>query len=176
MEMWNLIKMVPKESGQTKRRQGLLSPLLWIFFGYVKSQLTGVIDKRMVKKNNGGRIGLILFVLNKRKLVDLEKIQTFFFHQVGVRRGMGVNLFSVGWLGCMRRRDTVWVGRRSFILSFISGLSSCPKWDEWRFSRVPVPVSTFCWPFYSHVKDRNWLRKTLRKFMIGWKSTLLIVC
>ena len=52
-------------------------------------------------------MGLISFILNKQKLVYLEKIQAFLLHQREVRGRVGVSQFLAGELGYLRHGDAV---------------------------------------------------------------------
>ena len=66
-----------------------------------------------------------------------------------------------------------WVGRLLTVFDRVRNVT-------WKFSLVPVPVSTvvrdFSWQFYSNVWDQNRLQKTLGgNCMIGWKRTFKII-
>ena len=53
------------------------------------------------KRQQTKGLDLNSFILNKQKLVDLEKIQALFFLLMGVRTWKGVSLFLVNWLSCV---------------------------------------------------------------------------
>ena len=87
-------------------------------------------------------LDLILFILNKQKLVVIENMQAFFYHQIGVRRRMSVSLFLVGLLGCVRRGDAMWVGRLSAVFDLARNVTH--EDYLWYQSRCQLPFVAFC--------------------------------
>ena len=118
------------------------------------------------------------------------EIQALFFHQIRVRRWMGVSwswvagLFcsqngGVRWVGklwavlvyCWKCRtwwSVMWIGRMSAVFDLVRNVTR----DGSLCSKSPESAD-FCWLFYSHVWDRIGPEKLWRrKFMIHWKNDL----
>ena len=118
------------------------------------------------KRQRTRGLDLISFILNKQKLVDLEKLQAFFFHQIGVKRRMGVSLFLDGWLSFVQQGDAVWVRRLSVVVDLVRNLTH--EDFLWNRSQCQLPFVTFCWLFYCYVCDRNRLRKNFLGKVYNW--------
>ena len=157
--VWN--GLVILEAGHLKR--------IWLFY----KQAYGC------KRQRTRGMDLFSFIFEQIKVGIWEEILALYFHQIRIRKWVGVSCSSVagllfaaqwcivGWwamsgLGLVLEMqnlfvcDVDWYG--------VSGLWSCPKCDAWWFSQLEVPGVDWLFKlFYSYVRDRIGPEKLLRE-------------